>query len=95
MGPAAVDTLNADQSGLCVTEKTMGTEKSTPVPENSPRRAGQKQISRRLTHFQYCTEFHCHFASQDRNASPTKSWRGGEHKAIEQTSSKNWAAGPG
>ena len=56
MGPAAVDALNADQSGFCVTVETVGTEISTPFHKNSPRRAGQKQISRRLSHFQYDTE---------------------------------------
>ena len=94
MGPAAVDTLNADQSGLRVTEKTIGTEKSTPVLENSPRRAGQKQISRRLTHFQYGTEFHCHFASQDRNASPKKAGGAVNSKQSNKHARKTGRPGP-
>ena len=52
--------------------KNHGELKKTPMPENSPA-GGPKSASRPgADHLQFCTECHCHFASQDRNASPKK-----------------------
>ena len=78
---------------LCDIENN-GSGNSTPVPENSPRRAGQRRISRGLTHFQFCTAFHCHFASQDRNASPKKAGGAVSSKPLNKRDRKTGRPGP-
>ena len=57
---------------LFVTRREGGTGDLATVPEYSPRRAGKSRTRPELIPLPLCSPILCHFASQDRNASPRK-----------------------
>ena len=94
MGPAAVNTLNADRLVFMRQKLSKGIEKGTRARELAHPGGPKRQISRRLSHFQYSTEFHCHFASQDRNASPKKAGGAVSSKQLNKLARKTGRPGP-
>ena len=94
MGPAAVDTLNADRSGLHETKTIQRDRKGHPCPRTRPSgRAKETDLARALI-ISALPGILSH-SSQDRNASPRKAGGAVNIKQSKEQQRKTGRPGPG